>query len=119
MLNTPQLITCLDGALARAAAALLDATHGATVCQIHKDGRVSGGAKFAEGQLVALRALRRRLLDGQPADAAWQAERATWQAAVARQQSAERPSIPWLAYSQGGVDALDALLRPDTTNACS
>jgi hypothetical protein len=35
-----------------------------------------------------------------------------WRADLQVQQTREQPSLPWLAYTQGGVDALGQLLPP-------
>jgi hypothetical protein len=87
-----------------------------TMCELHKDGSVSGGLKYDEGRLVALgdalRAARkaepgltpaalRLLLEG---------EQAKWQAQLARYLGQERRSMPWIAYSQGGVDMYAEML---------
>lgn len=37
---------------------------GASFCQLQKDGRVTGGAKYEEGRLVALHTARRLLREG-------------------------------------------------------
>ena len=84
---------------------------GATLCQIHTDGRVTGGAKYAEGRLVALADLQRRLrgADIEPLAVAHE-ELARWTADLERLRAQERPSLPWLAYRQGGVDALGDII---------
>ena len=84
---------------------------GATLCQIHSDGRVTGGAKYAEGRLVALVDLQRRLrgTDVEPLTAVRE-ELARWTADLERLRAQERPSLPWLAYRQGGVDALGDII---------
>ncbi|HVO71462.1 MAG TPA: hypothetical protein VMT24_15535 [Aggregatilineaceae bacterium] len=87
---------------------------GATLCQIHKDGRVTGGLKYSEGRLVALSRVR-RLLDthGSSDDALTsllEALRQEWEDDLEQHKVHERPSISWIAYLQGGRDALVALL---------
>ncbi|MFW5691572.1 MAG: hypothetical protein ACOCXZ_03630 [Chloroflexota bacterium] len=78
-----------------------------TLCQLHRDGRVSGGLKYDEGRLVAVRAAI-RLLRGTSDIAVFRAgahaERARWQNDLDKYLSAERRSMPWVAYSQGGAD---------------
>ena len=86
-----------------------------TTCQLHKDGRVTGGLKYDEGRLVALTAARRieRKLQESGDNTligALQAERNQWQRKLLTYQSADRPSLMWIAYHQGGVDAFDEVL---------
>ncbi|MBP1468959.1 hypothetical protein EYB53_024840 [Candidatus Chloroploca sp. M-50] len=103
------LRTQLETAIQVAEQRLVLATGGANVCQLQRDGRVTGGVKYDEGWLVALVTLRRSLRT-EAEDAQVVAEqRATWQAALAEQQQRIPPSLPWLAYRQGGVDALAQL----------
>ncbi|NCC36874.1 MAG: hypothetical protein EOM24_33410, partial [Chloroflexia bacterium] len=101
--------TQLETAIQVAEQRLVRATGGANVCQLQRDGRVTGGVKYDEGWLVALVTLRRSLRT-EAEDAQVVAEQlATWQAALAEQQQRTPPSLPWLAYRQGGVDALAQL----------
>ncbi|BCX02176.1 MAG: hypothetical protein KatS3mg053_0114 [Candidatus Roseilinea sp.] len=85
-----------------------------SACQVHKEGRVTGGMKYAEGELIALNDLRRKL-NADPAvdDAALRAivsvEIARWQNGLESQRRRPKPAMPWLAYYQGGIDALEAL----------
>lgn len=90
-------------------------TGGAAVCQLHKDGRVTGGLKYDEGRLTVLQTARRMLpsADDDQAYATYRAaiesELQNWQAELRAQQAKEQPALPWVAYRQGGVDALTAL----------
>jgi len=82
---------------------------GAAVCQLHKDGRISGGIKYDEGRLVALAAIQRMLkLKSSPQDIlhTLQTELKTWQQGLDVHQGKEKPSMQWIAYLQGGVDIL-------------
>lgn len=83
----------------------------ASVCAVTKEGRITGGIKYAEGRLIALRNLERRLRAGEPLEAAVAAEVAYWQALYE-----QRTAIAWRAYAQGGRDAcaecLSALSPP-------
>lgn len=96
---------------------------GASFCQLQKDGRVTGGAKYDEGWMVALMAAR-RLVQACPAGdrearaGALQAEQNTWARALAVQQAKERPSLPWTAYYQGGADALAWVLENLSAPSC-
>lgn len=100
----------LQARIAEAERAYVEQLGGEAACQIHKDGRVSGGMKYAEGRFVALCDLRRRVgvLAAQPSLAQLQQaldqEEARWQAAL--QQHQGRSTLSWTAYCQGGVDAL-------------
>lgn len=90
-------------------------TAGGNVCQIQKQGRVTGGMKYDEGRFIALHSARRLLLPSAcGADqAAYQTviaeELARWRASLQLWQANPRPAIPWVAYYQGGSDALEAL----------
>jgi len=107
----------LSEARAAAERELTSQLGGATLCQIRSDGRVTGGAKYAEGRLVALVDLQRRLHDddGEPL-AAVQDELARWAADLERLRAHDRPSLTWLAYRQGGCDALVEVANGRTVN---
>lgn len=84
-------------------------TGGAAVCQLHKDGRISGGMKYDEGRLVALAAIQRMLkLKSSLQDIlhSLQTEMTTWQQGLDVHRGKENPSMQWIAYLQGGVDIL-------------
>lgn len=106
----------LDTLIAAAERSLTAQTGGVNVCRLQQDGRVTGGVKYDEGRLVALSAARRKLrAAGKVTEpAAYRAELVreleTWRDALRDQQARERPAMPWLAYRQGGVDALDEVL---------
>lgn len=80
-----------------------------TMCELHKDGRVSGGLKYDEGRLVVVRAAMRKLRSGD--DPALEDELTKWQHQLDRYQNQEPRSMPWIAYSQGGVDTLKHLIK--------
>ncbi|MFN7209476.1 MAG: hypothetical protein ACK4P1_03670 [Aggregatilineales bacterium] len=81
----------------------------ASLCEVTKDGRVTDGLKYAEGRLVALCNLERRLRAEEAHEAALAAETAYWRALYER-----HAAMAWRAYAQGGWDAcaecLNALL---------
>lgn len=93
-------------------ARMLTYTGSGGMCQLHKDGRVTGGLKYQEGRLVVLGSLIRQLKQGTTADvttalaASLTTEGEKWQAQLARYQAQARPAITWLAYCQGGVDTI-------------
>jgi hypothetical protein len=105
-------VAALDALLAATERSLIAQTAGTTVCRLQQDGRVTGGMKYDEGRLVTLSAARRRLrsMGDTPACTDYRAdlerELAVWRAALRAQQERPRPAVTWLAYRQGGVDAL-------------
>ncbi len=106
-----RLIAYLTAEREAAASALTAAAGGATLCQLHKDGRVTGGLKYDEGRFTAigglLAAVKSCESDAACADILREhTER--WQADLDRCRSQPRPSIPWVAYAQGGLDACTA-----------
>lgn len=105
------ILSALEGQIVAAERALLAATGGQNVCRLDREGRATGGVKYDEGRLVALRAARRLLRSVEPAQAATSLRRlhAQWRADLQAHQRHERPALPWLAYTQGGVDALEQL----------
>lgn len=101
-----------------AARSLSAQTGDRAICEMHKDGRVTGGLKYDEGRLVALNAVRRIIAataaDNRPATevaAELAAERARWRNQLADHQARKRPALPWVAYFQGGDDAITAALE--------
>ncbi len=115
MLDPQALLTWLEQKIQNAEQEYALHTGAQTVCQLHKDGRVTGGLKYDEGRLVALTAARRLVRKhlGDSADAlhsVLSAEQDRWRRKLQIYRSAERPSMTWIAYYQGGVDALDELL---------
>ena len=110
------LRAALDALIAAAERDYTAQSGGVSACQLQKDGRVTGGVKYAEGQLVTLTMLRRRLAgpDGGSTRSAFGAaitdDLAVWRAALQAQQGRTPLSVPWVAYRQGGVDALEQVL---------
>lgn len=105
------ILSALDAQIAAAERALLAATGGQNICRLDREGRATGGVKYDEGRLVALRAAQRLLRSGDPAQAtaALRHLHAQWRADLQAHQRRERPALPWIAYAQGGVDALKQL----------
>lgn len=91
------------------AASLAEQMDGQTLCQLHHDGRVTGGVKYDEGRLAALTALLRKWGEGDTQRLAEQ-EMAHWQAQLERYQAMQPPPLHWVAYNQGGVDLLERFL---------
>lgn len=109
------MLNWLEQEILRAEQDFLLHTGNENACQLHKDGRVTGGMKYDEGRLVVLMTVRRivRVQDAwEPEQLAetLENERAKWHKALDTYQNAAHPSIPWLAYSQGGVDEIEKVL---------
>lgn len=105
------MIDILETLRQNAANAMQDATGNASICQIHKDGQVTGGMKYQEGRLVVMGEVIRRIKKGEtPADVL-DSLATRWTAQLAQYQSVERPTMAWVAYSQGGVDAIAEIRR--------
>ncbi len=111
-----ELYRWLEQRIAAAERSLTDQTGGTNVCRLQQDGRVTGGMKYDEGRLVALNTVRRQLVAAQQEGTAVDQramlahEASEWREALRVQQARERPAIQWVAYRQGGVDALEELL---------
>lgn len=107
----------VEAKISEVSRSLAGRTGSQAVCQIHKQGRVTGGLKYDEGQLVALNAVRRLLAgmagpcSAEEIAAALEAERAKWESNLAGHQARERPALPWVAYYQGGLDAVTSALN--------
>jgi hypothetical protein len=116
MTQSVDLFTVIDTQIALAERALMAATGRTNVCQLDKAGRATSGAKYHEGCLVALRAARRLVQSADTALAPAQVQqlRDQWHANRSAQQARQQPSLPWLAYTQGGVDALEGILAADS-----
>lgn len=111
-----EILEKIAQAIAQAERSTMGLTGGQAVCQLHKDGRVTGGVKYYEGRLVALYSIRRSMagltdVEWARAGEAIENERATWQELIDRHRRAERPSPPWLAYGQGGLDACQEVMQ--------
>jgi hypothetical protein len=108
------LTSSLAGLLAEAAADLDRASRGVPVCVASKAGRSTPGTKYHEGRWAALNEVARRSRRTHE-DVALAASivRRSWsdELARARQREAGRD---WIAYREGGSDALDGLLGPDS-----
>lgn len=85
---------------------------------IEKDGRVSGGLKYQEGRLVVvgdvIRAVKKLRDDDTLTDsvrALLDQAAANWSAQLERYQTTNPGAMTWIAYSQGGVDAVAEVRR--------
>lgn len=114
MTDVQALLELIDQQIARVERAYKVHSGSQPVCQLHKDGRVTGGLKYDEGRLVALMDLRRSMRQVEGAGdgdvmAVIEAELDRWRRDLHTYRSAPRPSLPWIAYNQGSVDALEAI----------
>jgi hypothetical protein len=77
-----------------------------TACTLHRDGRVTGGAKHLEGRLIAYRDLVTALAEAadEPVAGVFAEHKARWQAELDRH--AGRGPTQWAAYATGGLDAV-------------
>lgn len=96
-------------------AAILTYTQNAPLFR-DRDGRVTDGLKYQEGRLVVLSEFIRDLKGGRPRDvmaiaALLEAAAERWGGQLARHQASDHPAILWVAYSQGGVDAVTEIAR--------
>ncbi|MCB9436369.1 MAG: hypothetical protein H6673_05160 [Anaerolineales bacterium] len=76
-----------------------------TWCEIHTDGQVTGGLKYEEGRLIVITTLRRQLKSGdQDPQSMIEVLLNQWQQQLEHHIQQKPSSMPWIAYSQGGVD---------------
>jgi hypothetical protein len=99
----------LDRLIEAAAADLAAAAGGGALCAISRSGRPAPAVKYHEGRWAALTELRRARRDGH--EAAGQV-RDRWLADLER-LSAQQANENWLAYAEGGVDALGEVVHDD------
>lgn len=97
----------VDELIAATESALRTEMGTATSCEIHKDGRVTGGMKYLEGKLIAFTRVRRVLTRAGAGGeaAAVLGELASWHAEWRLRTEVPNPSPPWVAYATGGLDA--------------
>ena len=109
MTQAAELSRLIEERLTAATATLAAAAGDATLCSIGRSGRRHPGVKYPEGQVAALRELRRALSgDPEHPDAVLVRVRGSWAEDLAR-RTADDPDSDWSVYREGGVDALDAL----------
>jgi hypothetical protein len=105
----------IERLLESAAQVYQEESGGMGLCQLQKDGRITGGLKYCEGQMAALYGAKKILMNPAPASEAIRlfigALRDEWRRELANHQQKARPSMQWTAYWQGGVDALEAILE--------
>ena len=87
-------------------------TSGRAICRLQKDGIATHGIKYDEGRYAALRKCRRLLSSDPEAEmspailAQLQREAEEWQRMLQIYQHKPEKPIQWIAYTQGGVDAM-------------
>jgi hypothetical protein len=91
----------------RAEARLAEAAGDVTLCVIGRSGESHPGVKYHEGAAAALMEVQRRSKD-EPITVAVATVRAAWVAAA--ETARDRLGSDWVAYRQGGVDELSALI---------
>lgn len=92
-------------------AAMMQHMGGQTMCEVHKDGRVTGGLKYEEGRLVVIGdVIRYAKQHPDNLHSTIITETQKWRSQLERHQSKDQPALTWIAYSQGGVDMYEQLL---------
>jgi hypothetical protein len=84
----------------------------ASMCAIGRSGRSFPAAKYHEGRQSAAAQLARRLGRGGDSSAALAEVREQWSAA---HDAAQHRGPDWLAYAEGGLDALSEITEADRT----
>lgn len=108
----------LDALVTAAAAGLQGADCGAPVCAADRDNRPVAGVKRSEGRWAALRGIQRETGRGADLVAALDRARQRWRADLAR-HSGRGSGRDWVAYCEGGVEALDELAELVPSRASS
>jgi hypothetical protein len=98
----------LAGRRRRAEARLAEIAGDVTLCVIGRSGESHPGVKYHEGAAAALMEVQRRSI-GEPIAAAVATVRDLWVAAG--ETARDRLGPDWVAYRQGGVDELSALVE--------
>jgi hypothetical protein len=116
MNTTNELLSVIQDRIIEVGQSLSAGTGGRSLCQLHKDGTVTGGTKYDEGRYAALRRIRRfvessvdREISPELLDPLQQ-EAEDWRRMLQTYQEKSDPPMQWIAYAQGGVDAIESLL---------
>lgn len=106
MTNPKQrLLAQIDQQIAAVGESMAAQMNNQSLCQIQKDGRITGGIKYDEGRLETLHTLRRIVTDNVDfSPELLYAELLRREAQLEKFVSQDRPSIQWVAYGQGGAD---------------
>jgi hypothetical protein len=110
------LLSVIQDRIAEAEHNLTAGTGGRSLCQLHKDGTVTGGIKYDEGRYTALRRIRRFVKSASEVEispallAPIRQEAEDWRRMLQTYQHKSDPPMQWIAYAQGGVDAIESLL---------
>lgn len=103
--RTEHWLAYLEREMAAAAAAMEGELGADSMCTVHKDGRVTGGLKYQEGRLSAFAEARRLARARSDIEAALAAQLEKWSDELERRRTASPPSMAWVAYATGGVEA--------------
>jgi hypothetical protein len=104
-------IAYLDGEIALAAANMEVELGEESACTVHKDGRVTGGLKYQEGRLNSFAEARRLARDPAGLEDGLSRYKTKWEQELDRRRSAHRPSMPWISYATGGLQAAEAAVE--------
>ncbi len=96
-------VSTLDDLVERAVVDLTAASGGQALCAISRSGRPAPAAKYHEGRWAALTELRRSSPEGEVSAARAVQDRWRQELQTLLQREAD---ANWLAYAEGGVDAL-------------
>lgn len=109
--RTSDWLAYLEEEMAAAAAAMESELGERSLCTVHRDGRVTGGLKYQEGRLNALAEARRLARHPSDIGAALAAQKQKWGDELDRRRNASPPSMTWVSYATGGVDATEDALE--------
>jgi hypothetical protein len=116
MKTTDDLLSAIQNRIEEVEQALVASTGERSLCQLHKDGTVTGGIKYDEGRYAALRRIRRFVKSSTDREISLevlgplQQEADDWRRMLQTYQEKSDPPTQWIAYAQGGLDAVKDLL---------
>ncbi len=105
------LLVRLDDRIAAVGESMMGQMNNQSLCQIQKDGCITGGLKYDEGRLETLQTFRRLIAEHlEHSPGLIHAEVLRREAQLERFQQQSHPSIQWLAYWLGAVDMAHEIL---------
>lgn len=106
-----QILAQIDAYMSTIGESMAAQMNDQSLCQIQKDGRITGGLKYDEGRLETLQTFRRLISDHlENSPELIHAEVLRRQAQLEKFQQQDHPSIQWLAYWLGAVDMTHEIL---------
>ena len=111
VMTNQQLLTKMDDHITAIGASMATQMNNQSLCQIQKDGRITGGLKYDEGRLETLQTFRRLIAEHlEQSPELIYAEVMRREAQLQKFQQQSRPSIQWLAYWSGAVEMAHEIL---------